>query len=93
MPCPVDCVEDAWSPLSFDDAECSLTCGGGTKTRTRTVHPDTIAWGGKACGATASYKDCNTQPCPVDCTIGAWEDFGQCTRSDGQSPVSIRMHS
>jgi hypothetical protein len=58
QPCPVDCVPSKWS----DWSECSKACGGGTRTRTRTVTTP-ASNGGKECGPLSESETCNPQPC------------------------------
>ena len=79
-PCPqkVDCMWGMWSEYSA----CSVSCGGGQKSRTRTV--EQIAEnGGATCNRSVSMEvsGCNTQWCPSgarDCEFGAWNDWSQC---------------
>ena len=55
----VDCKVGDWKPWG----ECSLTCGGGTKTRARDVivEPE---YGGETCPALEETMVCNTIQCP-----------------------------
>lgn len=71
---PVDCQMSEWSPFT----SCSAQCGGGTQTRVRSilVQPEN---GGAACGATFENVACNTQPCPIDCVVSEWSEFGECS--------------
>jgi hypothetical protein len=64
--CPVDCEVSGWSDFSA----CSLPCGGGTQTRTRTVTKQPT-FRGAACPPLTETQNCNTQGCPVDC-VGSW---------------------
>ena len=56
---------------------CSLSCGGGTTTRTRRI---TVA---ESCGGRCPYHltettICNTKCCPVDCVF-TWNAWSRCT--------------
>jgi hypothetical protein len=64
QPCPVDCVVGKWSSYG----KCTLSCGGGSKIRTRKLTPPQL--GGKLCPSMTSSADCNTLACPVDCVLG-----------------------
>jgi len=64
--CPVDCEVSGWSDFSA----CSLPCGGGTQTRTRTVTKQPT-FSGAACPPLTEQQNCNTQGCPVNC-VGSW---------------------
>ena len=70
--CPVDCVwgeYDTWTT-------CSKTCGGGTKTRRRSVLIQ-MSNGGLNCeGGTTEADICNTDVCPIGCT---WDQFSEWT--------------
>jgi hypothetical protein len=57
---PVNGGWSSWSSWST----CSVTCGGGTQTRTRTCTNPTPANGGSDCsGAASESQSCNTQAC------------------------------
>ncbi|XP_078352821.1 coadhesin-like [Oculina patagonica] len=54
-------------------SECSVTCGGGTQTLTRTCTNPPPSNGGKNCselGPDKKTQECGTQPCPPPCTAG-----------------------
>ena len=78
QPCPVDCQVSGWGEWT----NCSTSCGGGTKTRTRTVTRES-ANGGQACPTLTETGSCNTQPCPVDCQVSSWGDWTNCSTSCG----------
>ncbi len=78
QPCPIDCEINEWS----DWATCSKPCGGGTQERTRTVKTQPQN-GGKACPVLTEKQECNTQPCPVDCEVDKWTDWGTCSKTCG----------
>jgi hypothetical protein len=67
QPCPVNCVVSAWSEWS----SCSAACGGGTRTRTRTIITP-AANGGDPCPPLEETEACNTQPCGATgaCCVG-----------------------
>lgn len=70
---PVDCEVSEWS----DWSACSVECGGGTQTRTRTIVTD--AWcGGEACPDLSESQACNTQACGITCASGACTPEGAC---------------
>jgi hypothetical protein len=76
--CAVDCVVSPWSPWGA----CSKDCGGGTQIRTRTIITP-AANGGTPCPILQEEQSCNTQPCPVDCVVSAWSEWGPCTKTCG----------
>ncbi|XP_063690504.1 coadhesin-like [Bolinopsis microptera] len=68
--CPID---GGWSEFG-DWSECSVECGGGSQTRTRTCSNPVPEYGGANCqGQRDEAQDCNSQQCPID---GGWSEFG-----------------
>lgn len=68
----VDCLWGEWNGWS----DCSLSCGGGIKTRGRHIvtAPQN---GGRACDALdkAEVAPCNVQSCGSECRDGTWGDW------------------
>jgi hypothetical protein len=100
QPCPVDCKMTAWkwkcaagtsdADCQAKSGECSLTCGGGRKTKTRTI---ANGWtvetghGGLACPpAEDTGTVCNNQPCPRDCVVSQWGGWGACSKKCNPTP-------
>jgi len=82
VPTPVNGGWSAWSVWG----SCSLTCGGGTQSRTRTCTNPAPANGGADCvGSTSESQACNTQAClvPVDGGWSAWSVWGTCSLTCG----------
>jgi len=79
QPCPVDCVVSQWAEWS----QCSAACGGGSKSRTRSVS----VWpreGGEPCPEEESVSEgCAPSPCDADCSLGAWAAWSPCSRPCG----------
>ncbi|XP_041349175.1 hemicentin-1-like [Gigantopelta aegis] len=79
QPCPVDgqwSEFGEWSPYT----ECSVSCGGGaqSRTRTRTCSAPKPQYGGADCVGEAiegDERECNTQPCPIHGQWTQWEDW------------------
>jgi hypothetical protein len=77
--CAVDCVTTDWDNWSV----CTVSCGWGLSSRTRTATAQN-KWGGAKCGALSDYRPCHIGFCPVNCTVTDWpEDWGACTKSCG----------
>jgi hypothetical protein len=86
--CPTDCELSEWA----DWSDCSTTCGEGDKERSRqiVVAP---ANGGKECPVDVlEAAPClSTDPCPtpaptpkkVDCEVGEWTEFSECSEPCG----------
>ncbi|KAJ8333310.1 hypothetical protein SKAU_G00422060 [Synaphobranchus kaupii] len=74
--CPVHGLWEEWSPWSL----CSVTCGRGSRTRTRScVAPQ---HGGKTCGGPElQSKLCNIAVCPGGGNWGSWSQWGSCSRT------------
>lgn len=78
----VDCALGKWSSWS----DCSRTCDSGQRSRNRTISKP-AANGGKPCDGPMDEIDvCGIEPCkaPIDCEWHDWEDWGACSRCDGE---------
>merc|ERR1719251_831373 len=73
----VDCAVSDWS-----DEECSVTCGGGTMQRTRSIITQPQG-GGVPCPPLTAQVSCNEQTCPVDCELNDWEGWSSCSADCG----------
>jgi len=74
---PIACQLSSWTSFS----ECSKPCGGGSHVRTREI--STKAHNGGACSPLKEEKKCNAQSCPIDCQVGAWTQFSECSQTCG----------
>ncbi|KAK3083453.1 hypothetical protein FSP39_022988 [Pinctada imbricata] len=79
-PCPIDGAWGSWGRW----ATCSLTCGGGRQSRTRSCDSPAPRHGGASCGGSVtSSQDCNTHNCPIDGKWGSWSSWGTCSLTCG----------
>ena len=76
--CPINCEVNNWS----DWSSCSKTCGGGSKTRSRTVKTEPKN-GGTTCPTLNETDVCNTQECPVNCEVNDWTNWSSCSKTCG----------
>merc|ERR1719422_2663083 len=76
-----DCEVSEWV-----DQQCSVSCGGGTQDRTRTIiiHPIN----GSQCPPLRMERSCNMIGCPVDCELDDWSAWSDCTASCGGGVMS-----
>ncbi|XP_059164384.1 SCO-spondin-like [Physella acuta] len=76
--CPIDGVWSTWSNWS----DCSVTCGNGSQSRTRSCSGP--YYGGTPCqGAANETQMCRPKNCPVDGQWMDWENWSQCSVSCG----------
>merc|ERR1719191_664264 len=72
-----DCEVGEWQP-----GECSVECAGGERTITREIVTP-AANGGAECPPMLEMEPCNLQPCPIDCVVDEWPEYGLCTKDCG----------
>lgn len=82
-----------WSGWS----ECSVTCGGGTRTRTRNCTNPVPMGGGKDCseiGEPLQEQECNNQTCelPIDGGYTRWTTWTVCSKTCGKG-TQLRFRS
>ncbi|XP_067391212.1 hemicentin-1 isoform X2 [Emydura macquarii macquarii] len=76
--CPVDGKWATWTSWSA----CTVSCGGGTKQRTRDCSDPTPQFGGHNCeGNDIQIDFCNSDPCPIHGNWGPWSSWGACSRT------------
>jgi len=92
-PCPTDCAMNDWSTWGSCSNPC--TCAGcpvGIQKRTRDQR-SAAANGGAACPPATDSKNCNSNPCPIDCEMSQWSDYGECSQVCGGSGVHSRFRT
>ena len=75
--CPINGGWSGWT----DSSTCTKTCGGGTKTQTRSCTNPSPANGGSVCAGSATQTtDCGTIPCPINGGWTDWMNSGTCSK-------------
>ncbi|XP_062577895.1 SCO-spondin-like [Saccostrea cucullata] len=85
--CPITCgtcrVDGGWSDWSSWNV-CSVSCGNGTKTRSRQCSNPVPAFGGSDCNGTSKEIDnCIQLPCPIDGVWSDWTSWSSCSLTCG----------
>ncbi|XP_076007425.1 hemicentin-1 [Genypterus blacodes] len=76
--CPVDGKWSSW--VSW--GACSVSCGGGTRQRTRLCASPAPQHGGRQCEGNDVHIDfCNSDPCPINGNWGPWNSWGSCSKT------------
>uniref|UniRef100_A0A4W3JWV4 Hemicentin 1 n=1 Tax=Callorhinchus milii TaxID=7868 RepID=A0A4W3JWV4_CALMI len=76
--CPVDGRWKSWSSWTA----CSMSCGGGTRQRTRACSDPPPQNGGRQCeGNDVQIDFCNSDRCPIHGNWGPWSSWGTCSRT------------
>ncbi|KAI8512763.1 Thrombospondin type 1 repeat-containing protein [Branchiostoma belcheri] len=79
-PQPVDGGWSTWSNWTV----CTVSCGGGTQSRSRTCDSPVPDHGGRDCEGTGQqFRRCSMQACHVDGQWGKWDDWSECTATCG----------
>jgi len=76
-PCP--CIWGEWQ----DWDACTVTCGGGNKTRNREVAKNSTNGGEECAGSSSDTTSCGSNPCPIDCLWGTWGEWSECSKNCG----------
>ncbi|CAK8682053.1 unnamed protein product [Clavelina lepadiformis] len=76
--CPVNCLVGPWQDWGL----CSHSCGTGIRHKHRNITTKPT-YGGEECPLLEKAEKCNTQNCPVDCEMGSWNAWEECTVSCG----------
>eukprot|EP01065_Artemidia_motanka_P022088 TRINITY_DN26304_c0_g1_i1.p1 TRINITY_DN26304_c0_g1~~TRINITY_DN26304_c0_g1_i1.p1 ORF type:complete len:2616 (+),score=645.94 TRINITY_DN26304_c0_g1_i1:60-7850(+) len=74
---PNDCQVTGWS----DWTACTAACGGGTKSRTRSVVNPGAA--GASCPVLVENMQCGAGPCDESCIVSEWGGWDICTATCG----------
>ncbi|XP_076472749.1 uncharacterized protein LOC143302101 isoform X14 [Babylonia areolata] len=83
--CPIDGNWGSWGPYG----PCSVTCGEGSKSRTRQCDNPAPQNGGNTCsGPGANIAQCNVAACPIDGNWGSWGPYGPCSVTCGEGTKS-----
>ncbi|PVD21525.1 hypothetical protein C0Q70_17323 [Pomacea canaliculata] len=78
--CAVDGNWGSWLPWS----PCSLSCGGGVRSRQRLCDSPVPQFGGTECLGSDRQRDyCHNDPCPVHGNWGNWGAWGECSLTCG----------
>ncbi|XP_028301363.1 hemicentin-1 isoform X2 [Gouania willdenowi] len=76
--CPVDGKWSSW--VSW--GACSVSCGGGTRQRTRICASPAPLHGGRQCEGSDVHIDfCNSDPCPISGNWAPWSSWGSCSKT------------
>lgn len=88
-PCPVNCMWYDWG----DWNGCSVSCGEGTRPRTRQKQLLAKHGGDDCVGNESEIQPCG-EPCPQDCKWAEWMDWEACKVTCGGSErIRFRIHA
>ncbi|KAH3791376.1 hypothetical protein DPMN_144860, partial [Dreissena polymorpha] len=74
-------VDGQWGNWGYW-APCSLSCGGGSRSRQRLCNNPRPEYGGQTCtGSGNDTMACNSEPCPVHGGWSPWGQYGECSVS------------
>ena len=76
--CAIDCVVTEWPAWE----KCTTTCGTGHQTSRRSIQRE-HAFGGIRCPPLSQQRSCNNFTCPVDCAVGTYSAWSECSGTCG----------
>uniref|UniRef100_A0A674IMN9 Hemicentin-1 n=1 Tax=Terrapene triunguis TaxID=2587831 RepID=A0A674IMN9_9SAUR len=85
-PCPGEksvfiIMDGKWAAWASWSA-CTVSCGGGTRQRTKDCSDPAPQFGGHKCeGNDIQIDFCNSDPCPIHGNWGPWNGWGTCSRT------------
>lgn len=85
----IDCMVSAWS----DWGQCSVTCGRGVMTKTRTIKVPADNGGQRCPRKLVKTRKCKLSKCPVDCQMGEWGAWTPCSQTCGDNAVQKRRRA
>lgn len=91
FPCPQDCKVTLWGEWGTCTKQCQETGGEpGQQWRRRTIVSPAY-YGGKDCGALTGNQTCNENPCPVNCVVSQWSEWGTCDQTCAGRAAGTRL--
>jgi len=78
-PCSENCEWSDWDEWT----DCSVTCDGGYRSKSRVITSEARHHGNPCVGNATDQQQCNLDPCPIDCRWDEWQHWGQCSVSCG----------
>jgi len=84
--CPLDCQWSAWGEWR----PCSSSCGAGSRNRWRSEARPGNKYGRQCEGGTKVEEACDAGPCPIDCVVSTWNEWGSCSTSCGSDGFALR---
>ena len=80
--CPIDGGYTQWTDFSI----CTVSCGNGTRQRTRNCSNPNPMYGGQTCshlGPNIEIEICSKNLCPIHGGYSDWSNYSDCTKSCG----------
>eukprot|EP00397_Hematodinium_sp_SG-2012_P006578 GEMP01006612.1.p1 GENE.GEMP01006612.1~~GEMP01006612.1.p1 ORF type:complete len:1075 (+),score=211.21 GEMP01006612.1:97-3225(+) len=87
---PKDCALGDWSEWT----PCDKTCGGGERSRNRSIRQDQVGDGKSCSGVLKDVSVCGGNSClqPTLCMVSEWSEWSGCTKSCGNGQHERHRH-
>jgi len=79
----IDCAMSSWGEWG----ECTEPCGGGTRSRSRSIVAEPVGAGAACPADLTESEDCKLATCDIDCIMSDFGEWSECTEPCGDGNI------